>query len=256
MDTFATKKGIAISDEKEQIKSQLQHQLEPRALLATDRNRWFAVALALALVCLALSVLSIAAIQKDKTIEIYWVKMYPNGRWEIDAPKADRDVEFYPRAIDHFLERWVVSRYSELKHEVSEHYGFAATFMSPELAHDFRAPDGFNAVEAASDIKECASCPQVHVAMRDINHNNAIKTQFGRTEGILYRSDVYITRTIKNADGSTKDKTYHIIPLKWRLKTKAEIKADLLNPDGEQRLRANPIGIEIRDYNILNDHKE
>jgi hypothetical protein len=224
--------------------------------MASERNRWFAVSLALALACLVLSVLSIAAMKKDKVVEIYWVKMFPNGRWEIQAPKADSDVEFYPRTIDHFLERWVISRYSELKHEVTEQYGFAAIFMCPELQRAFKDPDGFNAVKAATDITSCETCPQINITVRDINHSEAINAKFGREKGLLYRSDVYIMKTVRNFDGSVKEKTYHIVPIKWRLKSKEEIKADLLNKGGEERLRANPVGIEIRDYSILNDHVE
>lgn len=253
---FRKSSGVSLSDESNQIQTQAQHLHEPKAQLAADRNRWFAVSLALSLACLVLATLSIAAIKKDKVIEIYWVKMYPNGRWEIQAPKADSDVEFYPRTIDHFLERWVVSRYSELKHEVTEQYGFAATYMSPELNRSFKDPAGFNAVKVATDIKSCETCPQVHITVRDINHNEAIKSRFGRVEGLLYRSDVYIIKTVLNYDGSEKEKTYHIVPVKWRLKSKEEIKADLLNEGGEERLRANPVGIEIIEYSILNDHVE
>jgi len=254
MTLLKMRKDVRLKDEKDQRLTQAENINEPKAMLTADRNRWFAVSAILALVCLVLSVLSIAAMGKEKVVEIYWVKMYPNGRWEVQAPKADQDVEFYPNTIDHFLGKWVECRYSELKHEVTDHYGFASVFMSHELKNDFKDPAKFDAVKKAADIKSCETCPQTHISVRDINHNDAVNATFGRVNGLLYRSDVYIKKTIRNFDGSVKEETYHIVPVKWRLKAKGEIKADLLNEGGSKRLKANPVGIEIIDYKILNDH--
>ena len=65
MTLLKIKEDVRLADEGEQKLSQAANINEPKAILSTDRNRWFAVSLALSLICLVFSVLSIAALGKD-----------------------------------------------------------------------------------------------------------------------------------------------------------------------------------------------
>jgi hypothetical protein len=54
-----------------------------------------------------------------------------------------------------------------------------------------------------------------------------------------------VQEVVRDATGRTKETRNRIVPLQWRLKTRKEIEAD------REILKTNPVGLEIRRYDLL-----
>ncbi len=239
-----------ILDSAQQAKITKSPKLAKReAALSVDRNRWFIATLVLALIALV-SVMSAykANIRADNNIKLAWVKMYPNGTWDIEFHNENQETEFFKSTIDYLIRQWVQRRYSKIPYSIKNDYGHVYSFMSPALKQNFLSPKGFNAAEKAAEIADCVSCQSVKVKLRSPpDHYDSDKTRFGRYEGTLYRSNVFVQKLVMNSDGSIMNTENMIVPLQWRLKSKREIQAD------KKILEYNPIGLEIMAYDILKD---
>jgi hypothetical protein len=239
-----------ILDSSKQAKITKSPKLAKReAALSVDRNRWFIATLVLALIALV-SVMSAykANIRADNSIKTAWVKMYPSGTWDIEFHDENQEPEFFKATIDYLLRQWVERRYSKIPYSIKNDYGHVFNFMSTALKQDFISAKGFNAPEKAAEIADCVSCQSVKVKLRSPpDHYDSDKTKFGKYEGTLYRSNVFIQKQVMNSDGSIMKTENMIVPLQWRLKSKREIQAD------KKILEYNPIGLEIMAYDILKD---
>ena len=224
-------------------------QVNALANLAAGNIRSFYIIIGLVAVCL----FSIAFAWKESNraahnIKVAWVKMMPNGTWDIEFHDEGRQPEFFPATIDYILTQWVERRFSEVAPTVKADYGFAYTFMSPKLRNDFTAANGFNAAGKAAQIADCTACAEVKTKVRNLDHYDSDKTRFGQRDGTLYRSNVFILKTKHNLDGSpATEPEKMIVSIQWRLKAKEEIQAD------KEILKQNPIGLEILSYELLND---
>lgn len=225
------------------------------ALLVVDRTRWMAaciLALLVATIALIAYVNAVRDLQNNK--ELIYVRVKDNGTWDVDFADATRSVEFLPATVDSLITHWVTRRYQEIPHTVRYDYGYAQLFMTPQLGKVFLDPAQGNAVAKAAAIKECLTCPQKHIEVRTIDHTSGERTEFGKVSGQLYRTTVFIREVLKDDKGAIQgEPRLKIIPIHWRLMSKKEIEATVQMEGGVLWLRNNPIGLQILDYQFLDD---
>ena len=222
--------------------------------LATERNRWFLIALVMALISLVSVIFAIREASEVQEIKVVWVKMYPNGTWDTEFYDRNREKEFFQSTIDYLIRQWVIRRYSEIPVSIKNDYGFVYQFMSPIIQKEFLDKEGFSAAKKASDISTSTSCTLKKIKVRNISHYDSDKTKFGKYSGTLYRSNIFITRLSFNPDGTKTGEEKLIVSLQWRIKSKEELMADdMFKKDSVRTLQNNPIGLEFLSYNIMND---
>jgi hypothetical protein len=243
------KRNLVVLDSKEQstVKDK-PSSVDREARLSVANNRMFIVVVVMGLVTLfAVYAQHAASVRADNTIKTAWVKMYPDGTWDVEFNDEKRQPDFFQSTIDYILRNWSKRRYSKIPSSVNSDYGFCYTFLSPALQNDFVSPDGFNAPAAAAKISECNNCPVTKIKVRNIDHYDSDKTKFGKFDGTLYRTNVFATRETRAADGTLNGTENIIIPIQWRIKSKEEIQAE------KDLLKTNPIGLEIIEYDLLID---
>jgi hypothetical protein len=218
------------------------------ARFASQNLRYFVIIILMGLICL--SSIALAWIESNRAannIKVVWLKMWPNGRWDMDFIDEDRGPEFFQSTVDYMLTQWVERRYSEIPSSIKSDYGFVFLFMSPKLQGSFVDTEGFNAYKKVADVMDCVgNCTEIRFKVTSLDHYDSDKTTFGRYEGILYRSNVFVKKTVENGGKSPKEEKI-IVSVHWRIKSKEEIQKD------KKMLKYNPIGMEILRYELLED---
>ena len=218
-------------------------------VLIASLNRWYLIAFALLILVVLLVAHSIVVTKRlMDNREIIYVKLSPDGTWFIDVNETN-DINFYKTTVDHLIAQYVKRRYQEVPYSVKADYGFALLMMQDKLGHWFSSSGGFNAPARAAQIASCQECGTVEIEIRDIYHYDKDKTVFGRDEGTLYRTNIYINviDTAKDGTKSDVDTVKKIVALEWRLLPKAAI------PKDKQYLILNPLGLQIMKEELLND---
>lgn len=222
--------------------------LERDAQIAVDRNRWFLVTCILLLLLFFACFSAYQANQRfANNVKVSWVKLYPNGTWDIDFHDENRGAEFFPATIDYLLRQFVERRFSKIAHSIRYDYGFAAQLMGTKLRREFIDSKQVNAPQLAADLEHCSNCDEVYITTRNIDHYESEQTVFARQPGTLYRSNIFVREIIKARDGSIRSQLNKIVSLHWRIKSAAEIQAH------KEQLKINPIGLEILKADYLND---
>lgn len=223
--------------------------------LIVERNYWMVaclLALGLAIISVAGYISANNKMQNNK--ELIYVRIKDNGTWDIDFAEATRATEFLPATVDSIIHQWVTRRFQEIPHTVRYDYGFVQLFMAPQLANAFVDPAQGNAVKNAADIQKRDKGGEKHIEIRTIDHASGEKTNFGKIPGQLYRSTVFIREVIKDERGTIQGTPkLKIVPVQWRLMSKKEIDAAVNRDGGVQWLRHDPIGLQIIDYQYLDD---
>jgi hypothetical protein len=219
------------------------------ALLAADRNRWFYVCLGLVFLCFLLGLQAMKANQRfANNVQVAWVKMYPNGTWDIDFYDEERGPQFFQSTVDYMLKEWVQRRYSKMRVSIESDYGFALQFMAPKLARSFLDEEQYNAAAVVANFLEKVEQPELEIKVDAVDHYDSDITRFGRADGTLYRTNVFVTEKQKGSDGALLgDPVSRIVSLQWRIKSVEEISAD------KKLLKINPIGLEIINSGIVDD---
>lgn len=216
------------------------------AQIVVDRNRWFLITVILGVIALVAMMHAISSSKRAAdNFQLAYVKMHPNGMWDVEFFDETRGVEFFPTTIDYLLRLWIQRRYSEISHSIQADYGYVKLFMSPALQGEF--VNELNAPKKAAEIMSCMGCPQRQADVRNIDHYDSDKTTFGREEGTLYRTNVFVKLKTYNDDGAVLNVSRKIVSLHWRLKSKDEIEAN------RNILEYNPVGLEIMKYYMLDD---
>jgi hypothetical protein len=183
-----------------------------------------------------------------ENVQVAWVKMSPSGTWDIEFHDESRGAEFYPATIDYMLAQFVERRFSQVRNSIETDYGFALQFMAPQLARWFVDSEQFDAAGKVAALQDQTGGPETFIKVGPVDHYDSDATSFGNAEGTLYRTNVFVTETRRNSDGSLAgEPTPKIVSLQWRIKSKGEIAAD------KKMLRINPIGLEILKSEILDD---
>ena len=242
-----------IADYKEQVPPVPTRE----ARLEVERNRMFVgmvIALAIALFSIWLAII---AFNRPTELQVVHAKMYRDGNWDIEVYDPKKPVEYFESTINNNISEFVKRRFQEIPYSISADYGYVLEIMAPPLKQEFTAENGFNAADRAARIKGCTGCGTKDVKIRNIAHFESDRTQFGSTSGTLYKTNVFVEIIEKDYQGNVTGKPQRmIVPLEWRLKTKAEIIEDLKrksNGDDLANFYHNPIGFEVLRYDIMSD---
>lgn len=184
----------------------------------------------------------------EMNTEMFFLKMYPNGSWDVEYRNTGSEADFFPLTIDKLLMDYVDARYAVVPGMMRRNYGVAVVFMSPTLQSWFvGAGDGqFNAPKIASELNKSITSEEIKI--RFVDHFDVSNGVFVQGNSDIYRTNVFIERTVKNALGQVQGAPVkEVINLQWRIKSVKELKK--LSRD---ELRVNPIGLEIiKDDKVL-----
>lgn len=239
--------GIVL-DEAAQRNLKAKRPLARDAVIAVDRNRWFLIAVIMACIALyALYSANVANERYERNVRVQWVKMYPNGTWDIEFYDESRAQEFFPATIDALLTQFVERRFSKQRMTIKYDYGFATQFLSQDLEKEFLDPNRGNAAQIAAQVEQCSDCNQTVIKVRNIDHYDAEKIKLGATEGALYRTNIFVREVTLNKQGDVVKEANKIISLAWRIREKNEVNVT------KEVLVLNPIGLEITKADYLED---
>jgi hypothetical protein len=226
---------------------------------AADRNKWFLIAVLLALTQFGHLLYENRLTDRlENNVRVVWIKLYPNGTSDVSFQEESTGPEFFQATVDYFLRDYVTRRFSKVPHSIKSDYGFAALMMAPPLRNQFVDPTQGNAPGVAAKVETCGRCDVTKFLIRDVDHFDFDKTTFaGGVKGSLYRTNVFVTERIEDADGKVKPERRLIVSLQWRVKTKNEALAALQRDDSGNLdltpLKLNPASIEILEEKLLDD---
>lgn len=187
------------------------------------------------------------------TKEVVWIKMGADGTSTVEDFLPGDKPTFYKASVDSALERYLVARYGVQPETIKKDYGIAGVFMSNPMYNVFLSSQqgGFNAVQKAADVEaNTNSVQRVEIKWGFPNHYDAVPAVFGKEKGEMYRSNIYFTQTTKSPSGLVmKDGVKQMIWRgQWHFLTKKE-----LSKKSKEWLRANPVGIEIIEADVIED---
>lgn len=222
------------------------------AQIRVDRNWWrmFCVLLVAALIVLIFILKG--ANERAGTRDVVWVKMYPNGTWDVATTDAFGQRDYFQTSVDGLLAEFAKLRYAVIPETVRSDYGKTLLFLSHDLAAEFTAVAGYDAANKAAQFSSSPSTPRVSIKVGVINHYDRItgKLRSGSTTPV-YRTNIYIKRTTKSAEGVPRGEPENLtLSLRWTVLSEEEIEKK-----DEQFLRANPIGLTILEYDIFEEIK-
>ena len=201
---------------------------EAAAMVAVDRNKWFVVTLILSLI-IALMFFYITSLVGKATAntQVIWVKMFSDGHSEVEMSAPSDVQQFYRANIDKNITDYVSYRWNQRPTTIREDYGRALLFMGRELGGVFTNPQGFYAADKAAKISSAIDSDSItyHVDLIDHYDKKAMYIAASKTKGELYRTNVYLTKSVTGVHGENKSKPENfILQIDWRLATKDELK--------------------------------
>jgi len=177
----------------------------------------------------------------ETNTELMFVKMYPNGSWDVEYRNTGQEMDFFPLTIDKLLQDYVEARFGVKPESIRRDYGFSLVFMSEALAMHFSGSGNgqYNAAKQAEALAKLGKTEEIKV--RFVDHFDVANGVFVHGNSDVYRTNVFIERRIKNALGQQEgDPIKQVVNLHWRIKATADLKQST-----RDELRANPIGLEI-----------
>jgi hypothetical protein len=205
-------------------------------MLKTERNRWFAACLSLSL---AVTVSVMFAWHSYTTatnnFQILYVKLQPNGMWNVEPYNANDPQLFFKTTVDALLANYVRDRYGIEPATIANDWGRAQTLMDDDLAADFIAKKGFNAIEKAAAI---AKAPNQKVAIT-WRFNDHYDSYINPQANQVMRTNIYFTETprVNGIKGTPVKKT---LLVKWYLKSKEDLKHQ-----SNSYIIVNPLNLKI-----------
>ncbi|NRA71961.1 MAG: hypothetical protein HRU24_13145 [Gammaproteobacteria bacterium] len=194
--------------------------------------------------------INLANERAENNTELMFVKMYPNGTWDIEFRKSGEEADYFPLIIDKHIHDYVESRFGVNPHAMSRNYGFALIFMSDTLANSFvgNGEGQYYAAQKAIDFTKRGITEKIEIRFTD--HFDVSSGVFVNGNSDVYRTNIFIERTTINSDGFQQGKPIReVVNLHWRLKNFKELKRF-----SRDQLRANPIGLEIIQEKINYDN--
>ncbi|HDZ58137.1 MAG TPA: conjugal transfer protein [Pseudomonas xinjiangensis] len=225
-----------------------------KAVLRADRNRWFVVALGLIVALMMMTGFMWYAFDKaNNNKELVYIKLYPDGTSDVSEFRPEDEQLYFRSTIDAGLERFIKARFGQQAETIKRDYAEAAVFMSGPLYNDFIGAHegGYNAPQKAIDIIASAkNADRIEVTWGFSDHYDKIPAVFNNQSGEMIRSNLYFTQTPKTATGLVKPDGVKrlIMRAQWRLLPKRT-----LAEKTRAWLRINPVGLEIVDYEVIED---
>tara|TARA_R110001592_G_scaffold182549_1_gene425851 strand:+ start:9458 stop:10222 length:765 start_codon:yes stop_codon:yes gene_type:complete len=221
-------------------------------LVSMNTKIYLALLLSLVIIVVQGFWINSANIRAEMNTEMIFMKMYPNGTWDVEYKKSGEEADFFPLTIDKLLFDFVEARYGVNPHSMRRNYGFAITFMSPTLRTSFvgSADEDYNAAEKAKHFTQRGWTEEIR--LRFIDHFDVSAGSFIGGDSEIYRTNIFIERILRDKSGQQQgDPVKEVINLHWRIKS-----SKTLNKLTRDELRANPIGIEILKEKITLDISE
>ncbi|RDH41328.1 hypothetical protein [Zooshikella ganghwensis] len=188
--------------------------------------------------------------------EVAWVKMYPNGTWDIDFTLPDNPERFFQANIDKSINDYIKYRYGRNPYSINTDFPKATMFMSSAmLSWFYDDKKGFDAIKIANDT--VAANKYVNVIVNRLQHYDAQGSDL--VEGMIYRTRVHIRRVKTDVHHTPLGKpSFDVVELQWRLLSRQEImrKTAGSRESAKDLLLVNPAGIEIIQAQLFHDFKE
>jgi len=222
------------------------------AQIRVDRNWWRLLSFLLVIALIVSIFIVKGANDRAGTRDVVWVKMYPNGGWDVDTTDAFGQRDYFQTTVDGILAEFAQLRYSVIPETVRSDYGKTLLFLSNELATEFTAVGGYDAANKAAQFSASPSTPRVDIKVGPVDHYDRITGQLrsGKTTPV-YRTNIPLKRTTRSAEGLPRGEPENLtLSVRWTVLSEDEIeKKDM------QYLRANPIGLTILEYKLFEDIK-
>ena len=235
--------------DQERIRKKRSQKELARALTALNYHRVLSLVLGLGFV-----VAGYGWHQADErfanNVRVAWVKLQPNGQTQVeywdDATTPNR---FFEAALNASIMNYVEHRHRQIRETISADYGYVLPFMGDELATQFLAKDGFNAVKVAAECEGNPACPRIEVTVRAIVHDTMNTPDRNNAETGTFETNVYITLKITHP-GAQPEYQNKIDKLIWQMRPVDEIPSPAVRPDF---LKVNPLGMKIVTESVIDD---
>lgn len=214
------------------------------ALLKGERNRWFIIALTLVIgIIISVSFAWRYANLANNNKELLYVKLYPNGTWEVVEYQAQDAQLYFKTTVDSLLASYAINRFGENPMTVTRDYGEASLLMDTALQNEFLSQEGFYAAQKAADV-QANPLRQVNIDWKFNDHYDQIEGMANGLSTDIIRTNIYFTRTTNTAQNKGEPENL-MLRIQWRLLTKAELKEQ-----SKEFLKVNPIGLKIISQNL------
>lgn len=192
------------------------------------------------------------ASKADKNQQLLYIQMWDSGDYKVLDALPD-DVLITKNIINSLLEKYIKLRHGQIPQSIVVDYDDATTFMSNNLYEDFINRNGFNAPEKVKNIKDSlkkGTAETIEIVYRsEPEHYDAVEgLNLHGEETVIMRTNMYVTKTTRNAQGKVINTQYNIHRLQWHLVDKTE-----LSVQESHWLSINPIGIVIIADDVIID---
>jgi len=224
------------------------------AQLRTANNRLFFI---LIITLLAFIIMTMFAWNRsskvDKNQQLLYVQMWENGKYNVLEELPEDAVIVTKNIINSLLEKYIKLRHGQIPQSIVVDYDDASTFLSDNLYDHFINKNEFNASGRLKKIKEDlikGNAETIEIEFRSQpEHYDAIDgTDLQGSETVIMRTNMYVTKVTRNAQGNIINTEYNIHRLQWHLMNKEK-----LAKETKDWIRANPIGIVIIADDVVVD---
>lgn len=233
---------LSESEAKKMYKNTLPADAESYQLV--EKNKWFGFSLILLITVIILIFMNFSLQNAaNKPAETRWLKMSPDGSWNVDVKPPESYQEYYTATIDKLLSDYISYRFQEIPQTIRSDYGKALIFQDIKLQQWFRGSDGFNAIEKAGDISTAKNGVTKQVRLLFFDHKDSLTGIFdgGKSKSQIVNSTAYIEEIMTDKYGMDMGSPVRkVINLSWIIQS-----AKNLKKKDTQYFRVNPIGLLI-----------
>lgn len=216
------------------------------AQLRTANNRLLLIVIMMMVLLIIMTMYAWNRASKaDKNQQLLYVQMWDSGENKVLEALPDDAVIVNKNIINSLLEKYIKLRHGQIPQSIIVDYDDATTFMSNNLYEYFIDKDGFDAPAKVKKMKDDLNkgvSETIEIAYRsEPEHYDAVDgSSLQGKETIIMRTNMYVTKTTRNAQGKVINVAYNIHRLQWHLMDKEELSKQDVN-----WIRVNPIGMVI-----------
>lgn len=208
----------------------------------------------LTLGCLGFGYYAISTANKRaEEVKVAFVKLHPNGTYNISFYDSEQPFSLFQNTIDHLLRRAITARFKRDPATLQNDYNYFALFLSDNQLQQFL--NEHRATTVVRDYLACPDCQIVHPFVRGIHHVDRDKIDLNDiSAGVIVRSNIFLDLQIRNRNNGALIRTEKkIIPILWTLDMQ-KIRAGNSPTDlAMVILNENPIGLSILEYSMEDD---
>jgi len=209
--------------------------------LKKDRNIFFWVAVILAVSTVYQSCAMRDAVEASKrTSEVVWVKLSPDGSYNVSQFTPDNEQPVYVPTVNALLSKYMQKRYGQHRETIERDYAEASVFMSPALSGQFADKKGFNVAQKVVDIQADKNAKRTDIEIKDIDHYDAIDGNFDGDVKPVIRTLMTYQEITRDSQGKELSSVQKMMRLHWTLLSRSELSGQNLD-----WMNINPLGIQI-----------